>query len=497
MLFNSLEFIFIFLPIVIAIYFILERLRLQYVAMISVIAASFFFYGYWNWKYTGLLAISISVNYLFGKTIERTKSGWITAFAIALNLSMLGYYKYTAFFLSTINDLLNGQLNIPNIILPLGISFFTFQQIAFLADVYQEKIHPDNFLHYCLFIIFFPKLFAGPIVHYKELVPQLKNSRSLDACINDLSIGLVIFTIGLFKKYAIADSLAAYADPIFKQMENLATVDMITSWKAILSYTFQIYFDFSGYSEMAIGLSRLFGWKLPLNFYSPYQSLNISEFWRRWHITLSRFLRDYLYIPLGGNKKGQFRLAINVVTVMFLGGLWHGAGWPFIIWGVLHGLFLVIHRSYEIVMMRIPQYRFWGMKSMTIGFSWMVTFLCVMVAWIFFRLPNVSSAIHMIMSLINTKTLLWPVSFLDWDYYIAIAFLIAICMPNCYQIMNSFDLTIDRPPKITLDIQKFYGYRNLIFKLNTIWATFIGFLVACIVLKMIEGQPTIFIYFQF
>lgn len=265
-----------------------------------------------------------------------------------------------------------------NIILPIGISFYTFTQIAFLVDTYQEKVNEYRFIHYLLFVTYFPHLIAGPVLHHKEMMPQFADSRIYKFSTTDFAVGLTIFCIGLAKKVLIADNLAPYANPLFSGAD---APSLFIAWGGVLAYTFQLYFDFSAYSDMAIGLSRLFGVKLPLNFNSPYKATNISEFWGRWHMTLSRFLMDYLYIPLGGNRTGIIRRYRNLITVMLLGGLWHGAGWNFVIWGGLHGVYLIIHHG-------------WGKLSELLNFPvnlvlWRltatsITFLSVCFAWVFF-----------------------------------------------------------------------------------------------------------------
>jgi D-alanyl-lipoteichoic acid acyltransferase DltB (MBOAT superfamily) len=358
MLFNSLIFILGFLPIVLLLYLGLEYLRKPTIAIIWLFIASLFFYAWWNWPYVLLLLGSIIGNYLFGKALTRWNNKSLLIASVSANLLLIGYFKYHNFFLDNLNYLSGLQIPNADIFLPLGISFFTFQQIAFLIDIYNKQVQITAFSSYALFISFFPQLIAGPIVHYQEIVPQMGQRRSLAIINQDLQIGLTIFLIGLFKKFAIADTLAIYASPIFMQADSLVALDGMIAWRATFAYAFQIYFDFSGYSDMAIGLGRLFGLRLPLNFFSPYKALNISDFWRCWHITLSRFLRDYLYIPLGGSKKGQLRTVVNLLTVMFLGGLWHGAGWNFIIWGMLHGFYLTCYHGFNNIRKYLPNHQF-------------------------------------------------------------------------------------------------------------------------------------------
>jgi D-alanyl-lipoteichoic acid acyltransferase DltB (MBOAT superfamily) len=283
-------------------------------------------------------------------------------------------------------------MSIQNIVLPLGISFFTFQQIAYLVDVYHSETEEHRFDHYLLFVTFFPQLIAGPIVHHKEMMPQLVHALAQRITINKIALGVAIFSVGLFKKVMIADRVALYATPVFDASASGIPVPFIESWLGVIAYTFQIYFDFSAYSEMAIGLGLLFGLKLPINFLSPYKATSLIDFWRRWHITLSRFLRDYLYIPLGGGHNGERSRYINLLSVMILGGLWHGAAWNFVIWGSLHGVGLAINHGWRQL---ITPNQKTPVRAQTVKLllSWLITFLFVTVTWVFFRASNFESAI--------------------------------------------------------------------------------------------------------
>ncbi|WP_222937607.1 MBOAT family O-acyltransferase [Spartinivicinus ruber] len=311
-------------------------------------------------------------------------------FGITMNLGLLAYFKYANFFVENINLVLATQLSIANIVLPLAISFFTFQQIAYLVDAWKGETKEYSFLHYCLFVCFFPQLIAGPIVHHKEMLPQILRPTNLRPQATNFVIGITIFAIGFFKKTVIADNLALYVSPVFDNTNLTASIDFFTAWGSALAYTLQLYFDFSGYSEMAIGCARLFGVKLPINFFSPYKSTSIVEFWRRWHITLSRFLRDYLYIALGGNRHGKVRRYTNLLLTMVLGGLWHGAGWTFVIWGCLHGFYLVVNHAWVHLLktfnLSIEKYKLYQL------FSWALTLLAVVVGWVYFRAPNLEQA---------------------------------------------------------------------------------------------------------
>jgi len=294
----------------------------------------------------------MTFNYVIGRSLNKTCNNKgkgfsrksILIFGVILNLSLLGYFKYADFFIENINIAFSVNAESLNLLLPLAISFFTFQQIAYLVDSYRQETKEYDFLNYALFVTFFPQLIAGPIVHHKEMMPQFAKTRNKVKSYRNIAMGLFIFSIGLFKKVVIADTFAVWATNGF---DVATTLNLFEAWATSLSYTFQLYFDFSGYTDMAIGLALLFNIRLPVNFNSPYKATNIQDFWRRWHITLSRFLRDYVYIPLGGNKKGSFRTYNNLMATFVIGGLWHGASWAFIFWGFLHGLALTVQKLWS------------------------------------------------------------------------------------------------------------------------------------------------------
>ncbi len=337
MLFNSLQFICVFLPIVWGIFALACWNEKRLVAIAWLLASSLFFYAYWNPVYLYLLAGSITGNFVIGAMLSRFRSKFILGTGIALNLLALGYFKYANFFLDIVGGFAGSGGSQLDIVLPLAISFFTFQQIAYLVDVYQCKTLERNFIYYGSFVSFFPQLIAGPIVHHQVLSPQLAKLGTRLVSSNFIAAGIALFSIGLFKKTVIADTLAVSSDQLHSAASNGIAFSFIDSIIGVLAFSFQIYFDFSGYSDMAIGLGLLFGVVLPINFYSPYKSRGFAEFWRRWHITLSNFLRDYIYIPLGGNRNGVVVQYAAILTTMLLGGLWHGAGWTFVIWGGLQG----------------------------------------------------------------------------------------------------------------------------------------------------------------
>ena len=396
MLFNTYHFIFAFLPVTLLVFFALGSRGKTDLAMGWLVLASLFYYGYWNPAYVGLIVISLLVNFGFGQALirEGTAPGTRKALlwlGVGLNLGLLGYYKYANFFVNNLNQFAGTSFHLDKIVLPLAISFFTFQQVAFVVDAYQGKAKEPRFLPYCLFVTFFPQLIAGPIVHHGEMMPQFLQKDRFRFRLDDFSIGLTIFLLGLFKKVIIADEVAAYGSAAFAGAANGLTLTMFEAWTASVSYTMQLYFDFSGYSDMAIGLGRMFSIKLPMNFNSPYKATSIVDFWRRWHMTLSRFLRDYLYIPLGGNRQGPTRRQVNLFLTMLLGGMWHGAGWTFIAWGGLHGAYLMFNHFW----------RTWRKDRRTaqpVGpimklIYWALTMLAVMISWIFFRATSFDGAL--------------------------------------------------------------------------------------------------------
>lgn len=382
MLFNSYVFIFTFLPVMLLGYFWLLRQRLILGSKIWLVSGSLFFYGYWNIVYIPLLLGSIFVNFFVGSALANSKPLKVSKrslliFGILFNVFLLGYFKYTDFLLDNFNGLFEADIPLSHIILPLGISFFTFTQIAFLVDAYKDKVKEYDLLNYMLFVTYFPHLLAGPILHHSEMMSQFVSRWNWTVRWRNIAVGLFLFSIGLFKKVVIADTFAIWANTGF---DVATTLNLIEAWATSLSYTLQLYFDFSGYTDMAIGISLMFNIRLPINFNSPYKAKDIQDFWRRWHITLSRFLRDYIYIPLGGNKVGRYRNYSNLFTVFLIGGLWHGASWMFVIWGALHGIAIVTHRIWKDLGLRM-----WGLMG------WFITFNFVNITWVFFRAKDFAS----------------------------------------------------------------------------------------------------------
>lgn len=392
MLFNSYIFIFLFLPITLALFYGIRRTSNEG-ALLWLVVASLFFYGWWNPPYVIIIVVSMLANFSFGVLINRKNKPNIRKIllilGVSINLMVLAYYKYADFFIGTLNSTVDVEVTPLGILLPLAISFFTFQQIAYLVDTYRNETQEYNFLHYGLFVTFFPQLIAGPIVHHKEMLPQFMRKSSFSITEN-LTIGLTIFFVGLFKKVYLADNISAYATPVFNAADAGTSITFFEAWGGALSYTLQLYFDFSGYSDMALGLARMFGIILPLNFFSPYKSRNIIEFWRRWHMTLSRFLRDYLYISLGGNRQGSIARYRNLFITMLLGGLWHGAAWTFVFWGALHGFYLMLCHGWGALTK--PFQGNVVFHKITTPFAYTLTFLGVVVGWVFFRAETFSGA---------------------------------------------------------------------------------------------------------
>jgi alginate O-acetyltransferase complex protein AlgI len=382
------------------------------VVLLWLTALSLFFYAYWNPPYLALLAASIGANYLVGRRLGETRGKTLLILGVAFNLGLIAIFKYAGFFVSTVNTLSGAGLPSPDVVLPLAISFFTFQQIAYLVDTYQGKVKDTDFIHYALFVSFFPQLIAGPIVHHNEIIPQFENKKERGIRLADLAAGVSIFVIGLQKKVVIADGMGVYSDAVFNAGSDPT---FFTAWAGALAYTFQIYFDFSGYSDMAIGLARIFGITLPENFASPYKAVNIVDFWRRWHMTLSRFLKDYLYVPLGGNRRGIPRRYVNIMITMLLGGLWHGAGWTFVFWGGLHGFYIVVNHFWHFVRRRMGH----DLARSTLGGRIAgrgLTFLGVVVAWVFFRVETWENAVAMLKGMVGVNGIVLPDQFasLEW-----------------------------------------------------------------------------------
>lgn len=427
MLFNSVVFITVFLPVTLAGYYLLaskSQLRLGW-----LLIASAAFYAYWDVRFLPMLLASILVNWLLSRQLATVHYRLLIALGVLFNLLLIGVFKYLDFFVGTWHSLLDQPFTAYELILPLGISFFTFQQISYLVDRARGNAEPYRLLDYALYVTFFPQLIAGPIIRHNEIIPQYKKSPLRQDIYHHLGVGIVLFSIGLAKKTLIADSLAETATPLFDAVANGQALSFAQSWMASASYSLQLYFDFSGYSDMAIGLALMFGFSLPINFNAPYRATSIRDFWRRWHITLSRFLRDYLYIPLGGNRHGNHRLYLALLLTMLLGGLWHGAGWTFVIWGGLHGLALVANHIWSAKGLRLPVY-----------FAWPVTLLFLMFGWVIFRADSMTTANTIMTTMIGLEGFSLEGDISNQWLPIA-AFLIAIIGPTS----QSFAMTKLKP----------------------------------------------------
>ena len=390
MLFNSFEFIFGFLPVVLLAYYFLAGKFGCRAAKAFLICASLIFYSYWDWHNLPVLLCSIAVNMLFGHYLTQHRNKTLLAVAVAFNLLYLGYFKYTDFVIANLNTWLPVNINLQEIVLPLGISFFTFTQTAYLVDIYRGETKEYSKEDYLLFVTIFPHLIAGPILYHGKMIPQFGEQERYKVNYENLWHGIFWFTVGLFQKVIIADKLAVYANKVFGATGGIVMLD---AWFGSLAYTLQLYFDFCGYSEMAIGLGLMFNFNLPWNFNYPYRATSIIDFWRRWHMTLSAFLKDYLYIPLGGNRGGLTGHLRNIMITMLLGGLWHGAGWTFVLWGGLHGLFICINHLWRKTKIVLPKW-----------LAWLLTFNAVNIAWIFFRAENVDKALTIIKALGDLST---------------------------------------------------------------------------------------------
>ncbi len=448
MLFNSYEFLLAFLPVCLVGFFLLGGAGWTRAASLWLSFMSLGFYAWWNpdpshpWnpKYLGLIVGSIVFNYLLGVRISaaigREARGAAKAaltFGVTVNLVVLAYYKYANFLVDNLNALAGTNLVHAHIALPLAISFFTFTQIAYLVDSFHGVTKEYNFRWYLLFVSFFPHLIAGPIVLYRSLMPQFAKKETWRFNADNFAAGLSLFAFGLFKKAVIADSISPIANRAFGLVESGTTLGLAAAWFGVFAYALQLYFDFSGYSDMAVGIGRMFNVSFPLNFDSPYKARDIVDFWRRWHITLSQFLRDHLYIPLGGNRLGGARRYFNLFLTMLLGGLWHGAGWTFIIWGALHGSYLIVNHAW----LHFAKGRAWANTPTARLAGWAVTFVAVLVGWVFFRAKTLPDALTLLAGMAGGYGLggIFPAKTLDCLIVLAAAVL-AFFAPNTQEIFR-------------------------------------------------------------
>jgi alginate O-acetyltransferase complex protein AlgI len=509
MLFNSYAFLFAYLPLTLAGFYLFAR-RSRLLAAGWMALASLAFYGYWNIAFVPLLCGSIVFNFLIGSAItkvleagRRRASRWLLVTGIAADLALLAYFKYAGFLVINANAALGAAIPVPEIVLPLGISFFTFTQIAFLVDAARGIAREYSFPHYTLFVAYFPHLIAGPILHHKEMIPQFRAAATYRFNAENFSRGLAFFAVGLFKKVALADGVAHFVAPAFNVAAQGGSLTFLEAWLGALAYTLQLYFDFSGYCDMAVGLSWLFNVRLPFNFDSPYKATSIIDFWRRWHMTLSRFLRDYLYFSLGGNRHGAARRYLNLLVTMLLGGLWHGASWTFVVWGALHGGYLMINHGWQALSNHLG-FRITANRRLVQIASQALTLLSVIVAWVFFRANSIDAALGILgsmsghsgvtlpASLVRYLPATWSPALAHWGVHFGdlgsayggvaqvlwIAVLMTVCLylPNTQQWIDS-------------------GRGSLRWTPSTRWAAVLGLATAWCILQL--GNLSEFLYFQF
>lgn len=527
MLFNSYEFLFAFFPAALCIFWFVRRFGLPLENLV-LLSASWLFYAWWDVRFLALLLLSIGGNYGLGRAIAYATEGGrarsadtLLALGVTLNLCVIAVFKYANFFVSNVDALLGAHYVLAHIVLPLGISFFTFEQISFLVDVRRRQSVPGNPIHYALFVSFFPRLVAGPILRYNEIAPQLQNGTSGARASEDLMIGLTIFAIGLTKKVVLADGIAPFVAPVFKSAAAGDPVSLFVAWGGVLAYTCQLYFDFSGYSDMAIGAARCLGIRLPMNFFSPYKATSIVEFWRRWHITLSRFLRDYLYIGLGGNRRGKARRYINLMLTMLLGGLWHGASWTFVFWGGLHGAYLMTNHGWIELAQRWNRLQRFRLSALGSVLGHALTFLAVTIAWAFFRSPTFAGALTLLRGMAGLNGaalpsglafLLGPVHGLITDLgigfadisgtqfistygWVALLLALAFLAPNTQELMIKFDPVLESRDTSRSSREHGWLASRLVWSPTAPWAVVTGALIFLGLAAITHRSE--FLYWQF
>jgi D-alanyl-lipoteichoic acid acyltransferase DltB (MBOAT superfamily) len=510
MLFNSAVFIFAFLPLAMIGFGLAYRRGGLESAWAWLALASVIFYSWWNPFHTPLLLASVGGNYWLGRRLSSPDEGghkWLMTSGVVLNLGLLGGFKYWNFLAANVASLLGQTWEGTSLDLPLGISFYTFHQLTYLFYCRAGRAPDASFCQYLLYVTFFPQLIAGPIVRPLEMLPQLRQSRDTAFRWGDISIGFTLLSIGLFKKMVVADYVAQWVGPVFDHGGQGGDVAFLDAWVAALSYTFQLYFDFSAYSDMALGLAKLFSVNLPGNFFSPYKACSIVDFWRRWHITLSLFLRDYLYIPLGGNRKGELRRCFNLLVVMFIGGFWHGAGWTFGIWGLWHGVCLLVNHAWSQSWLG----KLWARLPVS-AFSWALTFLVVTIGWVLFRAPGIERALSLLSSMFGGAGVQVPANWLkrmpwievvgiearsEWLVFsgaeqvfaLVALFMIVLLLPNPLQIMREVMV----PPNANAMPES--KATRLLWKPTRTWALVSGVIFTIALLHL--GKLSEFLYFQF
>jgi alginate O-acetyltransferase complex protein AlgI len=478
MLFSSYTFL-LFLPLAVAALAVATWFG-QRALFVSLIALSLVFYGWFRVDYTLILIVSAAVNFYLAAQLERTASQSVFWLGVVFNVALLALFKYADFLVWNFDVIFRQQLTLPHIALPLALSFITFEQISFLSDVRSKKAQKGGFLRYLVFVTFFPKLIAGPIIRFREMAPQLSQAGVRHK--EQILTGLCIFCFGLFKKVMIADNLSMVVDPTVIRLQDglVRPLDAIT---ALLGYSAQIFFDFSAYSEMALGIAWMLGIQLPVNFNSPYKATSIIEFWRRWHITLSSFLRDYIYFPLGGSRLGARRTVANLLIVMLIGGLWHGAAWTFVAWGFVHGIALVA--NHQIRQLQIIQRV--GQHGAFRGSAWAVSMTVVLGAWALFRSPDFATAGRWLLSIVNNADNIFETTGPSDRWLVAISTLWALLLPNIPKI---FRIAADRE---AIDWTAAPG-----IPLPPVWVSAAAALaLVASLIGMARNEPNAFIYFQF
>lgn len=514
MIFSSWPFILVFLPLT-AIGFFAIPIQYRTARKVWLTLASVVFYGYWRLEYVPLIVFSILFNYGIAEGLLRCRrqafGRWLLATGVGGNLLLLGYFKYANFLVQSLGWMTDRRWPVFDIVLPLAISFFTFTQIAYLVDVYRDDARHYSFLDYSLFVVFYPHLIAGPIVRHWEIIPQYA-AKDIRPNRTDLSVGLAIFLVGLYKKLLLADPISGVANAVFAAADGGGALTMFDAWFGALAYSMQLYFDFSGYSDMAIGLARLFSIRFPMNFDSPYQATSISEFWRRWHITLTRFLREYLYFPLGGNRCGRVHHSLNIFLTMLASGLWHGAGWTFVAWGALHGFALVLANYWQRAVERWGwRLQHWIWRGACVG----MTFLVVLLGWVLFRASSFPSAGRLFTAMFGGYGLtvpfgvgeaqlgigraaaamgatIVPTSVEGLSYRWGVHGLILLCglvwcLPNTQQWLRDYEPVLGEV--------RSGGARRL--RLGFISGVLLGIPLFSVIRVFLRSQPSLFLYFNF
>ena len=517
MVFNSYEFIFAFLPAVVAVFFALGRVSRAW-ALRWLIGASLFFYAWWRPFNVLIIAPSVVINFGLARLLQRLgRQGnrgaalAVLLVGIAFNVAFLGYFKYSNFLVGAVNDVFGTQMVLARVILPLGISFITFQKIAFLIDVHAGRVESFTLQDYCLFVLFFPQLIAGPIVHYREMMPQFHRVPCrFDK--SNVSIGLTLFAFGLFEKAFLADSLAQFVTPIYAQATSGSSIALVPAWIAAVGFTLQIYFDFTGYTDMALGIARLFGVRLPPNFNSPLRASSIIDFWLRWHMTLTRFLMAYVYNPLalwltrrraargspsfGGRNRslGAFieLLMFPTLLTMLVSGIWHGAGYTFIVWGVLHGLFLTVNHAW-----RLFGPKLWRDKSRYERFmqpaGFIITFTCVAASMVIFRSANLNTASGLLQGLLGLHGIgLRGIGLKNVALWIGAAAFVAFACPNTLQILSRYEPALGWKPS---PHEGATDKTRALWEPSLAWAIAVSMIVAIGILNL--GGQSEFLYWQF